>query len=143
MAEKTTNYNLSKPADNETADIASINGNMDILDTELKKNADEVSQLNDSLNGEIGNRQTAVSGEATARVAADTVLQNNINAKAAATHYHDAGYINSGILPVARGGTGVGDMVGADYTTNRPRGIVLQASMPGAVANGCIVGVYK
>ena len=62
---------------------------------------------------------------------------------AAKSHNHDASAINSGTLPIARGGTGVGNMVGTDYTTNRPRGIILQASEPSTVANGCLVGVYE
>lgn len=49
----------------------------------------------------------------------------------------------SGALPIANGGTGVSSMVGTDYTTNRPRGIVLQSSTPTSVSNGCIVGVYE
>ncbi|WMI80893.1 hypothetical protein [Anaerotignum sp. MB30-C6] len=35
MAQYTTNYNLVKPADNETADIAVINANMDKIDTAI------------------------------------------------------------------------------------------------------------
>lgn len=35
------------------------------------------------------------------------------------------------------------DLEGSDYTTNRPRGIVLQAEEPGSVPNGCLVGVYE
>ena len=46
-------------------------------------------------------------------------------------------------IPIANGGTGVSSMVGTDYTTNRPRGIVLQSSTPTSVSNGCIVGVYE
>lgn len=40
MSTKTPNYNLVKPADNETADIQVINGNMDIIDTKIKENAE-------------------------------------------------------------------------------------------------------
>lgn len=63
--------------------------------------------------------------------------------KAAASHNHSASNITSGTLPIARGGTGVSNMTGTDYTTNRPRGIVLQSSTPSRVPNGCIVGVYE
>lgn len=55
----------------------------------------------------------------------------------------DAGKITSGILPITRGGTGVSSMEGSDYTTYRPRGIVLQSSIPESIPNGCIVGVYE
>ena len=37
MSNKTTNYNLVKPLDNEYYDIGVPNGNADIMDTELKK----------------------------------------------------------------------------------------------------------
>lgn len=37
MATSTTNYDLEKPADNESADITVINSNMDIIDTALKE----------------------------------------------------------------------------------------------------------
>lgn len=47
------------------------------------------------------------------------------------------------VVPIAQGGTGVSNMVGTDYTTNRPRGIILQSSIPSSVQNGCIVGVYE
>ena len=37
MATKTTNYNLTKPAYDEDADIAVINANMDIIDAKMKE----------------------------------------------------------------------------------------------------------
>ena len=37
MATKTTNYNLTKPAYDEDADIKVINDNMDIIDTKMKE----------------------------------------------------------------------------------------------------------
>lgn len=37
MATKTTNYNLTKPAYDEDADIAVINKNMDIIDSKMKE----------------------------------------------------------------------------------------------------------
>ena len=43
MANKTTNYNLTKPLASEFYDVSDQNGNMDIIDTELKKNADEIA----------------------------------------------------------------------------------------------------
>lgn len=77
MATNTTNYNLTKPADNETADIQVINGNMDKVDaallpensleSESTKKAlaaaqgkvldGKISALNASLSAEITNRQ--------------------------------------------------------------------------------------
>lgn len=46
MAE-TTNYNLKKPTDNEYADIADINDNMDIIDASLKQVADKIEEAAD------------------------------------------------------------------------------------------------
>ncbi|HBV95629.1 MAG: hypothetical protein JL50_10070 [Peptococcaceae bacterium BICA1-7] len=43
MPEYTTNYNLIKPLDNETADIADINQNMDIIDGQMLQNANAVA----------------------------------------------------------------------------------------------------
>ena len=43
MSTNTTNYNLVKPADNETADILVINANMDTVDAQLKTNADAIT----------------------------------------------------------------------------------------------------
>lgn len=37
MATYTTNYNLKKPADSDFINVADLNGNADIIDTELKK----------------------------------------------------------------------------------------------------------
>lgn len=45
MATQTTNYGLTKPSYNETADIGVINSNMDIIDAKIKENADYVSTL--------------------------------------------------------------------------------------------------
>ena len=39
----TTNYNLIKPEYSDDADIADINGNMDIVDNALKTNADNIA----------------------------------------------------------------------------------------------------
>ena len=49
----------------------------------------------------------------------------------------------SDVLSISNGGTGVSNMTGTDYTTSRPRGIVLQNTEPDTVPNGCLVGVYE
>lgn len=51
--------------------------------------------------------------------------------------------VHTAVQPIAKGGTGVSDMIGNDYTANRPRGIILQNTEPDSVPNGCIVGVYE
>lgn len=49
----------------------------------------------------------------------------------------------TGVVSIENGGTGVSSMEGTDYSTNRPRGIVLKSTVPETVPNGCIVGVYE
>lgn len=50
MPNLTPNYNLKKPIKaTENADIDVINGNMDILDTELKKSNDNISILKNQI----------------------------------------------------------------------------------------------
>ena len=51
MASNTTNYNLVKPDYSDTADIAVINGNMDIIDSTMKTNATNIESKQDSLVG--------------------------------------------------------------------------------------------
>lgn len=48
MSTNTTNYNLVKPDYSEAADIAVINGNMDIIDTAMKNNATDITSLTSS-----------------------------------------------------------------------------------------------
>lgn len=43
MSTTTTNYNLVKPEYSDDADIADINGNMDIIDSQMKTNADAIA----------------------------------------------------------------------------------------------------
>ena len=45
MANKTTNFNLTKPLAEEFYNVEDQNGNMDIIDTELKKNADNIAKV--------------------------------------------------------------------------------------------------
>lgn len=49
MSSSTSNYNLTKPAYDESADVAVINSNMDIIDTQMYKNAQGVSKLDESI----------------------------------------------------------------------------------------------
>ena len=52
MASKTTNYNLDMPGYDEIADIDVINGNMDKIDVQMKKNADSAQQSKDIVSDE-------------------------------------------------------------------------------------------
>lgn len=45
MPTKTTNYGLTKPAQEEFYNVDDFNGNTDIIDAELKKNANNLTQI--------------------------------------------------------------------------------------------------
>ena len=45
MATLTTNYQLKKPATSDSVSIADINNNMDIVDTQIKANADLIESI--------------------------------------------------------------------------------------------------
>jgi len=49
LATNTTNYNIVKPAENENADVAVINSNMDIIDGQMKTNHDLAAGKQDPL----------------------------------------------------------------------------------------------
>lgn len=84
MATKTTNYNLIKPALTDDADIRVINGNMDVLDTQLKTISDKAgtatnnAYTNVSVNNNYEWKFTKGSG---ANVSFDTI-KNATNATA-------------------------------------------------------------
>ena len=63
MASKTTNYNLDMPAYNEIADIDVINGNMDKIDVQMKKNADSAQQSKDIVSDEYSATSTYAVGD--------------------------------------------------------------------------------
>lgn len=80
MSTNTENYNMVKPADNETADIAVINANMDTIDAVLKPTADPaqvpsglVGKLNEWISW-ITNRIKAITGKTNWYDAPDTTL---------------------------------------------------------------------
>lgn len=51
MANKTANYNLTKPLDSEFYDVEVQNGNMDKIDTQMKVNADAIETLQNAQKG--------------------------------------------------------------------------------------------
>ena len=53
MATKTTNYGLTKPEGSDFYDIGVQNDNMDIIDKQMKANANDIAQLNSDLNNRI------------------------------------------------------------------------------------------
>lgn len=109
----------------------------------MEEGIEQADSAAEQSNTMVTQVQADLAAEQTARVNADAALQTTVNGKAAISHNHSASDITSGILPVTRGGTGVTTLTGTDYTTNRVRGIILQASTPTSISNGCIVGVYS
>ena len=63
MASKTTNYNLDMPGYDEVADIDVINGNMDKIDVQMKKNADSAQQSKDIVSDEYSATNTYAVGD--------------------------------------------------------------------------------
>ena len=63
MASKTTNYNLDMPGYNEIADIDVINGNMDKIDVQMKKNADSAQQSKDIVSDKYSATNTYAVGD--------------------------------------------------------------------------------
>lgn len=78
----TPNYDLYKPAVNETGWGDLVDANCDIIDTQLKVNADAVV-------AEAATRASAVTTEATTRSAADIILLADISAEASTRAYAD------------------------------------------------------
>lgn len=53
MATKTMNYGLTKPDGADFYDVDVQNDNMDIIDKQMKANANDIAQLNSDLNNRI------------------------------------------------------------------------------------------
>ena len=51
MANKTTNYKLTKPLESEFYDVGVQNENMDKIDTQMKANADAIEALQKGQSG--------------------------------------------------------------------------------------------
>ena len=49
MPNTTTNYNLTKPLETERYDVQVFNNNADIIDTQMKSNADSIANVNSRL----------------------------------------------------------------------------------------------
>ena len=49
MATRTTNYRLTKPEQTDLVDIDELNGNFDIIDRQMKANADAAAGKQDAL----------------------------------------------------------------------------------------------
>lgn len=72
MATNTPNYNLVKPELNDFADIRVLNGNMDIIDAQLKK-ASDIDLSNYATKPELNNYMPVTGGNFTG----DITIKNN------------------------------------------------------------------
>lgn len=111
MSTYTTNYNLIKPEYSDDADIMDINGNMDVVDGELKDvsdmataNATAISELGTTVDG----LTSAVSGLSTGKqdiLTRGTVAANtDLNTVAVSGYY----WLNSAYGNLPHSGTGSG-----------------------------------
>ena len=73
MATKTTNYNLTKPSYNESADISVINQNMDIIDEKMKEIDDKAGS---------GGGGTSVTVDSELSTTSENPVQNKVVTKA-------------------------------------------------------------
>lgn len=123
MANKTTNYGLTKPLPEEFYDINVQNNNMDIIDTELKNRAilgedgkvpkEQLPESEVSADNFTGTLPISKGGTGATSAAA---ARSNIQA-AKNVHKHNASDIDSGTLssdrfptiPITKGGTGAAD----------------------------------
>ena len=125
-----------------------LNDNWDKIDAWAQK-------VKEALDGAVYNTRR-INGK---RLNKDVTLTASDVGAAASDHTHDTRYYTrdqmdtkmSGAVttdnimskldtvPISKGGTGVTSMVGTDYSTNRPRGIVLATEVPSSVPNGCVV----
>ena len=66
MATRTTNYRMTKPEGTDLVDIDVLNGNFDIIDTQMKANADRAAGKQDKLTFDTtptqGSRNPVTSG---------------------------------------------------------------------------------
>ena len=111
MSTNTTNYNLVKPEYSDDADIADINGNMDIIDAQMKTNADgittnasNITTLNSSVST-INSNITSLSGSKQDKLNKGTVAQNtNLNSITTPGQY----WLNSTYSNLPHTGTAAG-----------------------------------
>lgn len=68
MANNTPNYNLVKPLGTEMYDIGVPNGNMDIIDAQMKQNADDIVSVSSTLgNSKVSKTGDTMTGDLTVR----------------------------------------------------------------------------
>ena len=100
--------------------------------TDVYKYADDKVSAHGSSTSAHSDIRTAVS-----------TAQSTADGKANAVHTHDVSDINSGTLPIARGGTGVTSHTDTTYTAARYRASALVSADTNPTVNGVINWTYK
>ena len=113
--QETTNYKLKKiELPDSPPDITTINPNWDTIDTKLKAAADHAASTANPhgvTKSQVGLGNVDNTSDTNKPVS--TAQQTALNGKANASHNHAASNITSGILALARGGTGGGTAAAA------------------------------
>ena len=150
MADKTTNFNLTKPAQSDSYDIKVHNDNMDIIDEQLKEIEDKCDSLtSDDGGGVIGTDATTTHGGAIGESAKST-NGGAVGQKADTTHGGAIGYqsksTNGGavgyLAEAAFGGaigyqakTSGGAAIGNQAKTENSEGLAIDAVQLGGGTN--------
>ena len=91
MATKTTNYGLTKPEGSDFYDIGVQNDNMDIIDKQMKANANDIAQLNSDLKNALVTQYAELNGTGNNYFYVDR--KQGYRLSSAILHVYDTGYI--------------------------------------------------
>ena len=91
MATKTTNYGLTKPDGADFYDVDVQNDNMDIIDKQMKVNANGIEQLNSDLKDALVTQYAELNGTGNNYFYVDR--KQGYRLSSAILHVYDTGYI--------------------------------------------------
>jgi hypothetical protein len=91
MATKTTNYGLEKPDGTDFYDVDVQNSNMDIIDKQMKANANAIAQLNSDLKDALVTQYAELNGTGNNYFYVDR--KQGYRLSSAILHVYDTGYI--------------------------------------------------
>lgn len=90
MATKTTNYGLEKPDGTDFYDVDVQNSNMDIIDKQMKANANAITQLNSDLKNAFVTQYAELNGTGNNYFYVDR--KQGYRLSSAILHVYDTGY---------------------------------------------------
>ena len=91
MATKTMNYGLTKPDGADFYDVDVQNDNMDIIDKQMKANANDIAQLNSDLKNALVTQYAELNGTGNNYFYVDR--KQGYRLSSAILHVYDTGYI--------------------------------------------------